>query len=74
MLGLDGLRREVQAIPLPVVAIGGISLEVVGAVARTGVHGVAVVSDLWSGGNPARQVEALQRGFFLCAPERVRNG
>jgi len=69
VLGLDGLRREVQAIPLPVVAIGGISLEVVGAVARTGVHGVAVVSDLWSGGNPARQVEALQRGFFLGETE-----
>ena len=69
VLGLEGLRREVRGISLPVVAIGGISLEVVGAVARTGVHGVAVVSDLWSGGNPARQVEALQRAFLLGETE-----
>ena len=65
VLGLEQLRSEVQGIPLPVVAIGGIRLEAVSAVARTGVHGVAVVSDLWTGGNPARQVEALQRAFLL---------
>jgi thiamine-phosphate pyrophosphorylase len=65
VLGLERLRSEVQASPLPVVAIGGIRLEVVGAVARTGVHGVAVVSDLWAGGDLAARVEALQRAFLL---------
>jgi thiamine-phosphate pyrophosphorylase len=69
VMGLERLRTEVQAIPLPVVAIGGMCLEVVSAVARTGVHGVAVVSDLWTGGNPARQVEELQRGFLLGETE-----
>ena len=69
VLGLERLRSEVQAISLPVVAIGGICLEVVSAVARTGVHGVAVVSDLWTGGDPVRQVEALQRGFLLGETE-----
>jgi thiamine-phosphate pyrophosphorylase len=69
VMGLERLRSEVQAIPLPVVAIGGIRLEVVSEVARTGVHGVAVVSDLWTGGNPAARVEALQRRFLLGETE-----
>src|SRR5262249_11116432 len=67
--GLERLSSEVQAIPLPVVAIGGIRLETITAVARTGVHAAAVVSDLWTGGNPARQIEALQRGFLLGQTE-----
>ena len=64
-LGLERLRHEVAGSPLPVVAIGGIGLETVTAVARTGVHGVAVLSDLWAGGNPVARVEALQCGFLL---------
>jgi thiamine-phosphate pyrophosphorylase len=69
VLGLERLRREVEGTPLPVVAIGGIGLETVSAVARTGVHGVAVVSDLWSGGDPASRVQALQRAFLLGETE-----
>lgn len=69
VLGLERLRREVEGTPLPVVAIGGIGLETVTAVARTGVHGVAVVSDLWSGGDPASRVQALQRAFLLGETE-----
>lgn len=65
VLGLERLREEVRASPLPVVAIGGIGLERVAAVARTGVHGVAVVSDLWAGGDPGARIEALQRAFLL---------
>ncbi len=65
VLGLERLREEVQASPLPVIAIGGIGLERVAAVARTGVHGVAVVSDLWAGGDPGGRIEALQRAFLL---------
>jgi len=65
VLGLERLRQAVRESPLPVVAIGGIGLDTVTAVARTGVHGVAVVSDLWAGGDPASHIEALQRGFLL---------
>jgi len=65
VLGLERLRREVAESPLPVVAIGGIGLDTVTAVARTGVHGVAVLSDLWAGEGPVSRVEALQRGFLL---------
>jgi thiamine-phosphate pyrophosphorylase len=65
LLGLDRLRREVAECPLPVVAIGGIGLDTVTDVARTGVHGVAVVSDLWAGETLEARVKALQRGFLL---------
>src|SRR5262249_55216537 len=65
LLGLDRLRREVAEAPVPGVAIGGIALDTVSEVARTGVHGVAVVSDLWVGGDLRLRVEALQRGFLL---------
>ena len=64
-LGLERLRREVAESPIPVVAIGGIGLDTISEVARTGVHGVAVVSDLWVGGNLRLRIEALQRGFHL---------
>jgi thiamine-phosphate pyrophosphorylase len=65
VLGLERLGREVRDSPLPVVAIGGISLGTVSAVAGTGVHGAAVVSDLWTGGDLRARVEALHLGFSL---------
>jgi len=65
VLGLERLRREVQESPLPVVGIGGIGLSTITEVARTGVHGAAVLSDLWAGNDLATQVGALQRGFLL---------
>jgi len=65
VLGVEGLRREVRESPLPVVAIGGIGVATVAEVARAGVHGVAVASDLWAGGTPRSRVEALHRGFLL---------
>ncbi|MGZ6139758.1 MAG: thiamine phosphate synthase [Myxococcaceae bacterium] len=65
VLGLERLGAEVRGSPLPVVAIGGIGLATVTEVARTGVHGVAVASDLWAGGDLPARVQALQRGFLL---------
>lgn len=65
VLGPARLRLEVEGSPLPVVAIGGIGLATVTEVARTGVHGAAVLSDLWAGGDLPARVQALQRGFLL---------
>jgi len=65
VLGLERLRAEVRESPLPVIAIGGIGLATVTEVARTGVHGVAVVSDLWAGGELPTHVQALQHAFLL---------
>jgi thiamine-phosphate pyrophosphorylase len=46
VVGLSRLAAEVAAAPLPVVAIGGITLERMEEVGATGVHAAAVVSDV----------------------------
>lgn len=43
LLGMDGLRAIVAATTVPVLAIGGISLDNVDVVAATGVAGVAAI-------------------------------
>ena len=43
LLGLDGLRSLVSASPVPVLAIGGLTLERVGDVAAAGAAGVAAI-------------------------------
>ncbi len=52
---------------IPVVAIGGITLERAPAVVREGAQAVAVISDLFIGGDPARRVRQ-----FLDALESAR--
>lgn len=46
VIGLDGLRRIVQAVSLPCIAIGGITLEKLTEVLQTGAAGVAVIGAL----------------------------
>lgn len=59
--GLDALRRACHDAPVPVQAIGGITLGNVGAVAQAGVAGIAAIglfSDGWSAGDGADRVSA----------------
>ncbi|MBI4887019.1 MAG: thiamine phosphate synthase [Acidobacteria bacterium] len=49
----------------PVVAIGGITLEKVPQVMAAGASGVAVISDLLAGGDPAARVAAYCRSLGL---------
>jgi thiamine-phosphate pyrophosphorylase len=60
-VGLDSLARAVAASPLPVLAIGGISVERVPDVLATGAYGVAVVRALLSADDPAGEAQALRR-------------
>lgn len=46
VLGLDGLKRVVDATDLPVVAIGGISEDNISIVLKSGVCGAAVISSV----------------------------
>jgi thiamine-phosphate pyrophosphorylase len=58
-VGLDGVRTAVDRTRhhrIPVVAIGGITLETVGQVIEAGAASAAVISDLLSGGDPERRV------------------
>ena len=58
-VGLEAVRRAALAAGgLPVVAIGGITLEAAPAVLRAGAASVAVISDLLRGGDPAGRVGA----------------
>lgn len=68
VIGLAGLGRVARAVPVPVLAIGGITIERAGEVARTAAFGIAVVGAVMSAPDPARAV----RGFL--APFATRGG
>jgi thiamine-phosphate pyrophosphorylase len=57
---LDGV---VNRSPLPVFAIGGVTAENAGLLARRGVAGVAVVSAIMDAPNPRAATEAIRRAF-----------
>lgn len=65
VLGLERLRREVADSPLPVIAIGGIGLESIAEVARSGAHGTAVLSDLWHAADVPARAKLLHARFVL---------
>lgn len=66
-IGLDGLRRVVAAVEVPVFAIGGISVASSAEIARqTDASGVAVIGAVMSASDPADAVQALMRPW--CRP------
>ena len=59
-LGLEGVHlaaKKIQKSKLPIVAIGGISLEKARGVLESGADAVAVISDIFVGNDPADQVQ-----------------
>jgi thiamine-phosphate pyrophosphorylase len=70
LLGVAGLRRVVQESPLPVVAISGIGLGNIEAVAATGVHGAAVISGLLGCADVTERGRALGAAFEKSARAR----
>jgi thiamine-phosphate pyrophosphorylase len=60
------VRHAAGASALPVVAIGGITLERASEVLAAGATSVAVISDLLTGGDPA----ARTRAFLDCLSDR----
>jgi thiamine-phosphate pyrophosphorylase len=63
VLGLRSFGELVARSPLPVVAIGGISLENIAQVSATGAHSAAVLSALLSASDLAAQARLLQAAF-----------
>jgi thiamine-phosphate pyrophosphorylase len=61
--GLAMLAEVVRALPAPVVAIGGITLEDVGAVAGAGAAAAALVEDLFARGNVRARASLLAARF-----------
>lgn len=62
-LGIDGLRRLTQVSPVPVVAIGGITLERSREVFATGVNGIAVISDVHKAPDPLQRARNWQTAW-----------
>jgi thiamine-phosphate pyrophosphorylase len=70
LLGLEGLLRVATESPLPVVAIGGVGLANIRAVARAGAYAAAVVSDLLLAPDIAGRARALEEEFQRGVAER----
>jgi thiamine-phosphate pyrophosphorylase len=63
VMGLARLAEEVARAPLPVVAIGGITLAQMEEVGRSGAHGAAVVSDVLCQADVPARARLLQAAF-----------
>ena len=63
--GLDTLRTVVRAVPVPVIAIGGISLENTPAVAHAGAGGIAVISAICCQSDPEAATRAILRALDI---------
>jgi thiamine-phosphate pyrophosphorylase len=63
-IGTEGLAAIVRAVPVPVVAIGGIDHENVAAVGATGAAGAAVLSAVVTATDMAAAARALKQRFL----------
>jgi thiamine-phosphate pyrophosphorylase len=59
--GLGLLKQVVEAIPLPVIAIGGITADNTPPVIKAGVHGIAVISAVCCQNDPTEAALCLRR-------------
>jgi thiamine-phosphate pyrophosphorylase len=59
--GLDLLKQIVEAIPLPVIAIGGIGVGNTPPLMKTGVRGIAVISAVCCQDDPGEAAKCLRR-------------
>ncbi|HLG51768.1 MAG TPA: thiamine phosphate synthase [Chloroflexota bacterium] len=64
--GLEPLAEVVRAVGVPVVAIGGITADNVGAVLGAGARGVAVISAILDAPDPGAVTRALRRLLDSC--------
>lgn len=71
-IGLDGLRKIVAAVRVPVVGIGGITVENAGQVVLAGAAGVAVVSAVAGADDMVEATRRLRQAVDLAL--RTRGG
>jgi len=70
-LGLEGVRALREAVPLPLVAIGGIHAGNAPQVIRAGADGVAVVSAVMAAPDPAEAAARIRRAVIQAKEERI---
>lgn len=59
LVSVETLRAIVDAVDIPVVAIGGLNAETIGTLKGTGIDGIAVVSALFGADDPKAAAEEL---------------
>ncbi len=62
--GLEKLEQVVQAVDIPVFAIGGITLERIQEVKKTGCAGVAVISAIFNHSRPGLMAQAFKQSLL----------
>jgi len=65
-LGVEGLRRIKQSVAIPVVGIGGINRDNVREAGKSGADGVAVISGILGGSDPARASRLIRYAWQNC--------
>jgi thiamine-phosphate pyrophosphorylase len=63
--GIKLLKQMVEAIPLPIIAIGGISVENTPEIMRTGAQGIAVISAVCCQEDPEEATRALYNALQI---------
>ncbi len=66
--GVGLLEQIVRAIPLPIIAIGGINRENIPPLIRAGVHGIAVISAVCCQQDPAGAAKSLRSVLESACP------
>ena len=61
--GAELLKKVVQSISLPIIAIGGVSVENVHEVMKAGAHGIAVISTVCCQEDPEQATRALDQAL-----------
>jgi thiamine-phosphate pyrophosphorylase len=69
-LGLDGLAAVVRATTLPVLAIGGVSVERAAGIAAAGARGVAAIGLFADAQRPIKEVVRQLRERFNIGGEK----
>lgn len=62
-IGLDGLRAVTEAVPVPVIAVAGVTAGRVPELVDAGAHGVAVIGAISEADDPHAATEALLRAL-----------
>jgi thiamine-phosphate pyrophosphorylase len=65
-IGLEGLRRIASSVTIPVVGIGGITVDNAGDVIEAGAAGVAVISAVAGAEDRVRAVQAIRRAVDVA--------
>lgn len=71
-VGLEALARVAEAAPGPVVALGGISKDNIGLVAKTGAAGAAAIRAIFAARSPSEAVTALLSEWNRARGEREK--